>query len=198
VQRSNTQNGSPKAVANDRRTSEKIMTAPLSRNSILHTAHMPDAADINQRIMTSYGLLREEDWLRRSHFFGGRHENLYLNHDRIPELKRVLQQATTYASMLLGKAESSLKRGFWLNEMKPGQSTSKHDHDEDDELLSAVYYIHVPENSGRLIIHDKHSRTEVEPVPGMFVFFGPTVMHSVSANQSSEKRLSMAMNFGPA
>ncbi len=174
------------------------MTAPLSRNSILHTAHMPDATDINQRIMTSYGLLRDADWLRRSHYFGGRYENLYLDHDHIPELKLVLQQATTYAAMLLGKAESSLKRGFWLNEMSPGQSTSKHDHDEDDELLSAVYYIHVPENSGRLIIHDKHSRTEVEPVPGMFVFFGPTVMHSVSANQSTENRLSMAMNFGPA
>jgi hypothetical protein len=178
--------------------SETAMTAPLSHNSILHTAYMADALAINQRIVSSYNLLREEDWLRRSHFFGGRYENLYLDHDRIPELKQILEQASIYASILLGKAESSLKRGFWLNEMHPGQSTSKHDHDEDDELLSAVYYIHVPEQSGQLIIHDKHSRTEVDPVPGMFVFFGPTVMHSVSANQSGEKRLSMAMNFGPA
>ena len=174
------------------------MTGALSANSIIHTACMPNASEINRRILSSYDLLREEDWLRRSHHFGGRYENLYLDHNRIPELKLVLEQATSYAAILLGQTESSLKRGFWLNEMKPGQSTSKHDHDEYDELLSAVYYIKTPDHSGNLIIHDKHSRTEVEPVTGMFVFFGPTVMHSVSANQSGETRLSMAMNFGPA
>ena len=88
--------------------------------------------------------------------------------------------------------------GFWLNDMGPGDATSRHDHDELDELLSAVYYVHVPGNSGNLVIHDAHCRTEVTPKEGMFVFFAPAVVHSVSVNQSAERRLSIAMNFGPA
>jgi ectoine hydroxylase-related dioxygenase (phytanoyl-CoA dioxygenase family) len=56
----------------------------------------------------------------------------------------------------------------------------------------------VPENSGNLIIHDTHCRTEITPKTGMFVFFSPAVLHSVSVNQSPQRRLSIAMNFGPA
>lgn len=174
------------------------MTQILSPNSIIHIGHLPDAPDINRQIVDSYNTLGEEDMLRRSHFFGGRFENLYLEHQRIPALGQVLTQATTFAASLLRMPQQALKRGFWFNDMGPGAVTTKHDHDEDDELLSAVYYITVPENSGSLIIHDRHSKTEVTPEAGMFVFFAPTVMHSVSVNQSGEKRLSIGMNFGPA
>jgi len=170
----------------------------LTQNSTLHIASLPLAAELNSRIMKSYGQLREQDLLRRSHFLGGRYENLYLDHDRIPELKQILAQATSCAALLLGKSVPSLKSGFWLNAMAPGQATSKHDHDEDDELLSAVYYIHVPENSGNLIIHDRHCQTELIPEAGMLVLFSPVVVHSVTTNLSGENRLSMAMNFGPA
>lgn len=174
------------------------MTARLTQNSSIHIGFLADAGAINRQIMDGYGSLREQDMLRRSHFFGGRFENLYLDHERIPALGQVLAQATIFAANLLGLPEQALKRGFWFNDMWPGQSTSKHDHDEYDELLSAVYYIHVPENSGNLIIHDRHSQTEVTPESGMFVFFAPAVLHSVSSNQSGERRLSIGMNFGPA
>ncbi len=173
------------------------MTPMLSSNSIIHIGHLPDAIDINRQIIYGYHLLSEQDFSRRSHFFGGRFENRYLDTQHIPALGQVLSQAMTFAASLLGMPEQGLKRGFWFNDMGPGQSTTKHDHDEDDELLSAVYYITVPENSGSLIIHDLHSKTEVTPEAGMFVFFAPQVMHSVSVNQSGEKRLSIGMNFGP-
>jgi len=170
----------------------------LTHNSLLHIARFPQAAEFNGRIMESYSKLREQDLLRRSHFIGGRYENLYLDHDRIPELKQILTYATSCAALLLEKSVPSLKGGFWLNAMTPGQTTSKHDHDEDDELLSSVYYIHVPENSGNLIVHDRHCKTELIPEAGMLVLFSPAVVHSVSTNLSGENRLSMAMNFGPA
>ena len=173
------------------------MTA-LLQNTILHTGHLPDALEINRQILDAYRLMREEDFSRRSHFFNGRHENLYLNSERIPALERVLAQAMTFAADILQLPVHQLKRGFWLNDMGPGKITSRHDHDEDDELLSGVYYIHVPENSGKLLIHDRYSNTEVTPEAGMFVFFAPAVMHSVSINQSCENRLSIGMNFGPA
>lgn len=168
------------------------------QNSTIHIDHLVSAATINQQILNDYRALGEQDMLRRSHFFGGRFENLYLDQLRIPALGQVLTQATTFAANLLDRSEHSLKRGFWFNDMGPGQSTTKHDHDEDDELLSGVYYIHVPINSGNLIIHDRYSRTEVTPEAGMFIFFAPAVIHSVSCNQSSESRLSIGMNFGPA
>ena len=174
------------------------MTSQLLQNSILHIGHLPDAPDINLQILDAYRFLREEDFSRRSHFFNGRHENLYLNSERIPALSVVLAQATTFAASILQLPVQALKRGFWLNDMGPGKTTSRHDHDENDELLSAVYYIHVPENSGNLIIHDRYSNTEVTPQAGMFVFFAPAVVHSVSINQSCENRLSIGMNFGPA
>ncbi len=169
----------------------------LARNSDIHIGYLPEAREINDAIMQSYLLLREEDFKRRSHFFGGRHENLYLDPERIPELERVLAQANTFAASILELPQNALKLGFWFNDMGPGDATSKHDHDEYDELLSAVYYVHVPENSGKLIIHDAHSHTEVTPESGMFVFFSPLVVHSVSVNQSAERRLSIGINFGP-
>lgn len=174
------------------------MTSILTHNSSIHIGFLADAEAINRQIMDGYGSLGDQDILRRSHFFGGRFENLYLDHERIPALGQVLAQATSYAASLLGLPEQALKRGFWFNDMGPGQSTTKHDHDEYDELLSAVYYIHVPENSGNLIIHDRYSQTEVTPESGMFVFFAPAVLHSVSCNLSGERRLSIGMNFGPA
>ena len=170
----------------------------LSQNSMIHIGHLPHAEEINRQIIDIYRTLQAQDLQRCSHFFGGRHENKYLDQQRIPVLKGVLEQATTFAASLLGKSEKELKRGFWFNDMGPGHTTSKHDHDEDDELLSGVYYISVPEHSGKLIIHDRYSCTEVTPEAGMFVFFSPTVMHSVTANLSCERRLSIGMNFGPA
>jgi hypothetical protein len=174
------------------------MTLMLLQNSTIHIGHLADAPEINRQIIDAYNMLHEEDWLRRSHFFDGRFENLYLDSERIPALGQILAQATMFAASILQLPEHKLKRGFWFNDMKPGHTTTKHDHDEDDELLSGVYYITVPENSGNLIIHDRHSQTEVTSKAGMFVFFAPQVMHSVSPNQSGEKRLSIGMNFGPA
>ncbi len=167
----------------------------LKQNSRIHFAHLEDAGNINESILEGYRGLEERDFIRRSHSFGGRHENLYISATRIPGVEAVLGQAMTFAGALL--KENRLRMGFWFNDMGPGDETSRHDHDEFDELLSAVYYVHVPENSGNLIIHDPHCTTEIKPKAGMFVFFSPNVMHSVSVNQSAQRRLSIAMNFGP-
>ena len=168
----------------------------LAQNSPIHIGHLANASRINDAILKSYLLLDEKDFRRRSHSFSGRYENLYLDPAHIPQLETVLDQARAFAAALLKLPE--LKMGFWFNDMGPGDATSRHDHDEFDELLSAVYYVHVPENSGNLIIHDPHSQTVVTPESGMYVFFLPSVQHSVSINLSSARRLSIGMNFGPA
>ena len=81
--------------------------------------------------------------------------------------------------------------------MAPGDVTTAHTHDDDDELLSGVYYVRVPENSGKLVIHEAGRREEIEPEQGMFIFFSPQTLHEVTRNDSDEIRVSVAFNFGP-
>lgn len=177
---------------------ESLTTATLYTNSTIHVGFLPDAEAINQQIRDAYQMLGEQDLLRRSHFFNGRYENLYLERGLIPAIGQVMEQADTFAQNIL-QLNHGLRSGFWINDMGPGHVTTEHDHDEDDELLSGVYYVQVPENSGDLVILDKRIRTRtlVTPQAGMFVFFAPSVLHSVSANLSEERRLSIGMNFGP-
>ncbi|HBS26530.1 MAG TPA: hypothetical protein DD827_05280, partial [Gammaproteobacteria bacterium] len=73
-----------------------------------------------------------------------------------------------------------------------------HRHDDDDELLSAVYYINVPNDSGRLILGAGASSSIVQPMAGMLVFFSPAMVHEVEKNQSVETCLSIGINFGKA
>lgn len=168
---------------------------PLISNSRFHIGFMPEAEALNQQIMRAYLQLREQDFQKRTHFFRGRYENLYIERERIPAIGQVLAQAENHAQQLLN-INTPLRSGFWINDMGPGESTTEHNHDEDDELLSGVYYVQVPQDSGDLIIVDKYSETRVTPQAGMFVFFAPDVVHSVSENFSAERRVSLGMNFG--
>ena len=174
------------------------MSLPILNNSLVHIGFMPDAADINRQIMDAYLHFDGNDFSRKTHYFGGRYENLYFERESIPAVMKILEQANDYATEILKVSRQALRNGFWMNDMGPEQSTTEHDHDDNDELLSGVYYVQVPPESGELVIVDKHSRTFLAPQAGMFVFFAPNVVHSVSMNRSKERRISMGMNFGPA
>jgi hypothetical protein len=170
---------------------------PLLKNSPIHIGFMPDSESINLQIMNAYLQIREQDLLRRSHYFGGRYENIYIERERIGAVNRVLAQAEVYAHQLLSTTNCKMRSGFWINDMGPNTVTTEHDHDDYDEVLSGVYYVQVPKDSGELVIVDKHSRTILTPQAGMFVFFSPKVIHSVSKNCSGERRISLGINFGP-
>ena len=174
------------------------MSALLAKNSQLYFGFMPEAEKLNRQIIHAYLKLDDHDFIRRSHFFGGRHENLYIERTSIAAIDKVLEQAERYAGELLDLSGQRLRSGFWINDMGPGKATSEHNHDDYDEKLSGVYYIQVPADSGELVIIDSNSRTLVTPQAGMFVFFSPSVMHSVSVNCSKDRRISMGINFGPA
>ena len=169
----------------------------LWTNARLHGSMLPGAEGVNGEILDSFASFREEDFNRRTHFFGGRFENLYLDRERIPALAPVLVHAEACARQILGRGTEPLRSGFWLNAQGPAQSTSEHTHDELDELLSGVYYVRVPTGSGDLVLRDGHFRIQVTPVAGMFLFFPPSLSHRVETNRSGEQRLSIAFNFGP-
>jgi hypothetical protein len=99
---------------------------------------LADADRMNADIADAVSRIRGEDFDRRTHFVGGRFENLYLRRTRIPAVSAVLDQALVCAGIILERPTKTLRCGFWLNLKGPGQSTSEHTHDESDELLSAV------------------------------------------------------------
>lgn len=153
----------------------------------------------NSGLAKSYSKRKSAQDTEKTHYFGGRYENVYIDRHAISELPIVLDQALLLASEFLGTDKSKLQIGFWFNEMHQGHSTTAHTHDEDDELLSGVYYIQVPENSGDLILGDEkqHDSIRITPKAGEFVFFAPDCLHSVTANQSDQMRLSIGFNVGP-
>lgn len=136
--------------------------------------------DVNAKIVEKFGLLEEKDFKEKTHLFNGRYENIYLEVNKIPELEIIVNAAKENAAKLLNTKNENLVSGFWLNEMNAGDTTTAHTHDDDDELLSCVYYIKVPDNSGDLIITEKDKKNIITPEEGYFVFFLPSTLHEVS------------------
>jgi hypothetical protein len=159
---------------------------------------LEDSDKLNAGLYARFMELSGTDRLRQSHHFAGRFENTYIDEADIPEIATVLTEVKQQAGQMLGVAADTLKAGFWFNAMEAGHRTTPHHHDENDELLSAVYYIRVPENSGNLILHDEDRQVIIQPQAGKLVMFAPGVLHEVTPNLSPELRLSVAMNVGPA
>jgi hypothetical protein len=153
---------------------------------------------LNACLYARFMELSGTDRIRQTHHFAGRFENTYIEETDIPDIATVLNVVKQQAGQLLGTEADTLRAGFWFNAMEAGQRTTLHHHDENDELLSAVYYIRVPENSGDLILHDDDRRVCIQPQEGKLVMFAPHVLHEVTANLGSGLRLSVGMNIGPA
>lgn len=161
-----------------------------------YVTELADAAQINAGIVAGFEALRDAPDLQRSHFFAGRYENVYVPEARLPALGPVLEAARRGAAEYLGRPGLELAVGFWLNEMGPGQVTLPHRHDEDDELVSGVYYVQVPDQAGELVLTRGAVTARVTPAAGRFVFFPPDMLHEVTGNRGSGVRLSVGMNFG--
>jgi len=174
----------------------------VAKNSITQTDLPPDThiafsdlpAGINQVLVDGFLEHQHDDDVKRTHLFNGRYENIYLSPVQIPGFERLITEACSHASRILGV--ENLQPGYWFNHMPPGAVTTVHSHDDDDELLSAVYYVMVPENTGNLVIHNDKQQHVITPREGMFVFFAPDVVHEVSENLSTRDRLSIGFNFG--
>jgi hypothetical protein len=168
------------------------MSSPL-----IHTYDFEAGRALNASICSAFHALAGHSATRKTHFFDGRFENIYIERRRIAQLDAVLDEALRCARRILGRPAAPLKAGFWFNAMPPGSRTLLHRHDDYDELLSGVYYLQVPENSGDLVLYSDDTPAVVRPVEGNFVFFDPQVPHEVTRNDSDGLRLSLGMNIGP-
>ena len=184
------------------------MTELADNNQTTHTCEVPGSElpenvhavfssrgnVLNAALLQGFSDHQQDTDVRRSHLFNGRYENIYLTSEQIPQIRDLLDEACEHASRILGVDD--LQAGCWFNHMPPGAITTVHSHDDDDELLSAVYYVSVADSSGTLIIHADGNRYGIKPREGMFVFFRPDVAHEVSENMSTHDRLSIGINFG--
>lgn len=161
-------------------------------------AECRDCEALNATLRARVEQLTPGEIVRRHHYLGGRYENLHVTLESIPELRVILDLATAQAAHILKRPKKDLRLGWWLNVMQPGHVTFPHTHDAGDELLSGVYYIDVPTDSGRLVLSQGAQRLEIEPRAGRFVFFAPDVMHEVTRNESGRPRISVGFNVGPA
>lgn len=162
----------------------------------VHLARLADAAAVNSTIGAAFRREKDRPEARRTHHFHGRFENIYIERSRLPEIAPAVGLALRCARTVLGHPD--LRLGFWFNEMRPGERTSLHSHEELDEQLSAVYYVNAPPESGRLILHDDPATILITPEPGLLVLFPPDVPHEVERNAGTSTRLSIAFNFGPS
>lgn len=166
---------------------------------IFHKIRSNFSVQTNAEIQQAFLDQQDNEDVRKTHLFGGRYENIYLDESHIPQLRSLMSEAVALAENILDK--KGIRAGYWFNDMPPGATTTLHTHDDDDELLSAVYYVYVPEDSGNLIIYDdakeaKDQIVEIQSKTGDFIFFRPDVRHEVSKNNSAEHRLSIGINFG--
>jgi len=168
----------------------------LQKQPPLYLGMLADHASLNSRLIAAFEREQGGPASRQSHFELGRYENSYIRRAAIPEIEPLISAAEEAARSILQRDD--LKIGFWFNVMEPGERTARHNHEEEDELLSCVYYLRAPGNCGDLLVHHAGGTERIVPVEGRFVFFSPKLAHEVEENRSATQRLSVAFNFGPA
>jgi len=150
---------------------------------------------LNKEITRWFLTLNEAAYLHRSHLFDGRYENIYVDEQALPDLALLMNQIRRITANILNLDLDQIKLGFWFNTMAPGHVTNRHNHDDDDEKVSGVYYLTVPANSGDLVLF-ADEEIIIEPKEGMLVLFSPTLEHEVLKNNSQQTRLSIGFNVG--
>ncbi len=150
----------------------------------------------NAGILSEFQKHKNDGDNKLSHHFEGRYENIYIDETKIPELTPVFNDVHRLAADILGLSHNKLQSGYWFNYMLTGQRTLPHSHDEDNELLSCVYYVSVPDQSGMLFLGEGNSQKIITPEESLIVFFPPDLVHSVGENKSNQPRLSIGINIG--
>ncbi len=149
-------------------------------------------ASLNARLYDGFMRRHDDNDVRKTHLFNGRYENIYLTEQHVPALAELSARVRELAVDILQRRHFRL--GCWFNYMPPQAVTTRHNHDDGFELLSAVYYVRVPENSGELVLHGDTVQ-RVKPEEGRLVFFPPALDHEVTRNNSDQGRLSIAFNI---
>lgn len=112
----------------------------------------------------------------------------------------------------LDAGEPQIKIQAWLNINGFGAWNTLHNHLDTNALLSGVFYVKVPPNSGNIFFYDPRFLSsvgthyqyyypgdggyfEISPKPNMLLFFPPSLFHMVGPNLTQDQRYSIAFNI---
>lgn len=99
----------------------------------------------------------------------------------------------------------------WVNVNTKGNWNDIHNHCDQNVVLSGIYYVKVPENSGGVRFYDprkgnstlyqkyyengKGNYLRLIPKENLMIFFPPWLEHLVEPSESDEERVSVAFNI---
>lgn len=174
---------------------QQILEIQLIQDDV-YSCHVPAIPRYPDAIIEGFKRQEGAADTRKTHFFDGRYENIYPSRESFPEIEPLLEVIFHCAHQILD-SEQPLDISFWFNQMQPGHCTTLHTHDDGYELISGVYYLNVPEESGDILMHLPREELRISPQAGMMLMFPPDLPHEVEQNNSRQSRLSMAFNIGP-
>jgi len=180
-----------------------------------------DFAPVNDAIRRE---LSQQDWgkldAENQQSFGALHsfrEDRFIPIDDLPSVRIVLEYFLTACSEIAKErkwdlTENSLTLGnFWVHSTPPGEVTQSHTHKP--AVLSGVYYVDKPEDSGDLVFVDVNQFHDYEPRPlpgevdpistpqvvvkaneGTMIVFPSWLPHKVPKNMSGQNRVSVSFN----
>jgi len=83
---------------------------------------------------------------------------------------------------------------WWINVCAPREETFEHYHG--DNMISIVYYVQVPPESGRIEFQNELKEwIGYQPKPGDIVAFDGMILHRVQPNRSTDMRISVGINL---
>lgn len=162
---------------------------------LCHVVACPHCLPYHPAIIQRLFELKDSGQARKSHYFAGRYENIYLEPQDLPGIDVILASAINEAAQLLACEPAGLRLRFWFNLMQQDDVTLPHTHDVDDEVLSATYYLQIPPRAGKLRLRLAGGVREIEPVEGNYVFFDPRVEHEVTTHPHASARISLGLNL---
>jgi len=132
-----------------------------------------------------------------------------------PLLNYINEHSREYLKLLGYNQRSYLEVTSWLQLNQPGSYFVRHDHY--GALMSGVFYIEVPENSGDIVFHNPletrrmtdtfFTKIKIEensynfnhvvykPIVGELLMFESWLHHTVQQNQSDSNRISIGINI---
>ncbi|OOY98261.1 hypothetical protein BOW20_09835 [Solemya velum gill symbiont] len=177
-------------------TSKTFSAAMSSPDNTGVSCHHINNLQLLDAVRQRFEQLLDDESTNKTHHFDGRFENIYPDKSRFPEMDQLSVFLLDLARQRLG-TEAELQLGYWFNLMGPGHTTSLHTHEENDELLSGVCYLQVPDESGDIVFPAGDNTHRLTPQTGDVYLFSPSLPHLVEKNCSRENRLSVAFNIGP-
>lgn len=150
--------------------------------------------DIESMISKLYQL-KETDPGNKISNVGGWHNSQQL--DQFEEFLPLTDLVKNTIKENLDKKISFNNRGIWGNISSTTHYNNIHNHSSTIALFSGVYYLQVFPDSGNIIFYDDLFLNKVEytPVIGDLLIFPSYLQHSVSPNNNSKDRISVAFNF---